>query len=473
MFEPLWSRQNIESVQITFKENLGTDGRGGYFDGFGISMPPVPLPVLLSRLALVAASPRRPCFFSPTCGPLGRSPRRGPESSPPGLHVPGDGAAYRHVCIGHPRVQGRAARAGGPSLRDPCSSYQYILLATSHLPLPKCYMLLNGCCSGRCGLLTFTAARSSWDSTAQAVAKRATSTTTPSLEALPAQRCAIHLPAACPLPARYLPATCPTVRPRTTPHVLNRAPCDILHPTTRARVSLPPFLSSHATRARQFAACVLSVDNERWAGVPFLLSAGKGLDERLCELRIRFKPQPYNRLMGADARNELVMRVQPDEALYMVAVAKQPGIAAGLGSEEIRTPVAMGLRYATQFGDGSPFVAGDAYERMFLNAARGDQSLSVSAAELVQAWRIFTPLLHQIDAERPQPVLHPFGQNPDGFAEWARGYHVEIGQLPAAWGGREAQEKAAAELAAYEATQAAIKAAEIAKEREMEISFAY
>ena len=47
--------------------------------------------------------------------------------------------------------------------------------------------------------------------------------------------------------------------------------------------------------------------------------------------------------------------------------------------------MAMGLRYATQFGDGSPFVAPDAYERMLLNAARGDQALSVSAAELTEA----------------------------------------------------------------------------------------
>jgi len=62
---------------------------------------------------------------------------------------------------------------------------------------------------------------------------------------------------------------------------------------------------------------------------------------------------------------------------------------------------------------------GDAYERMFLNAARGDQSLFVSAAELVEAWRIFTPLLHQIDERRPQPVVHPFGVLPAGYAEWA------------------------------------------------------
>ena len=43
------------------------------------------------------------------------------------------------------------------------------------------------------------------------------------------------------------------------------------------------------------------------------------------------------------------------------------------GKEERRTPVAMGLRYAQTFGDGGPFVCGDAYERMLLNAARGEQ----------------------------------------------------------------------------------------------------
>ena len=137
-----------------------------------------------------------------------------------------------------------------------------------------------------------------------------------------------------------------------------------------------------------FAGCVLSVDNERWRGVPFLLTAGKGLDERLCEFRVRFRPLEVNqRLMGCAAHNELVMRVQPDEALYTVSHAKAPGLNAG--REELRVPIAMGMRYANAFGDGDtkPFESGDAYERMLLNTARGEQTLSVSSAELVEAWR--------------------------------------------------------------------------------------
>ena len=71
----------------------------------------------------------------------------------------------------------------------------------------------------------------------------------------------------------------------------------------------------------------------------------------------------------------------------------------------------------SQFRNG---YVGDAYERMFLNAALGDQSLFVSADELTEMWRIFTPLLHQIDEQKPDVAIYPFGMVPDGWAEWAK-----------------------------------------------------
>ena len=169
------------------------------------------------------------------------------------------------------------------------------------------------------------------------------------------------------------------------------------------------------------------------------------------------------------------MRVQPDEALYMVAVAKQPGITPGLGGrEERRTPVAMGLRYATQFGDGSPFVSRDAYERMLLNAARGDQALSVSAGELVEAWRIFTPLLKRIDETKPQPVVHSFGAPwPEGYDAWAAKHGVDVHPLRASWGAKEAEEKLQAQLAAHRAAVQAAKEAARAAQAEEDFAFGF
>ena len=63
----------------------------------------------------------------------------------------------------------------------------------------------------------------------------------------------------------------------------------------------------------------------------------------VCELRVRYRPHTLNRMMdpGAEHRNELVMRVQPDEALYMLTVAKEPGIS----TEQVRKQVCMDMRY--------------------------------------------------------------------------------------------------------------------------------
>ena len=69
---------------------------------------------------------------------------------------------------------------------------------------------------------------------------------------------------------------------------------------------------------------------------------------------------------------------------------------------------------------------GDAYERMLLSAARGERSLFVSAAELTEMWRIFTPLLHEIDAKRSAPTIHPFGMLPADFVPWAARAGVTI-----------------------------------------------
>jgi glucose-6-phosphate 1-dehydrogenase len=60
------------------------------------------------------------------------------------------------------------------------------------------------------------------------------------------------------------------------------------------------------------------VNNARWAGVPFIMKAGKALDERKCEIRIQFKSPPGSENMfGSEVPlNELVIRVQPNDAIY-------------------------------------------------------------------------------------------------------------------------------------------------------------
>lgn len=143
-----------------------------------------------------------------------------------------------------------------------------------------------------------------------------------------------------------------------------------------------------------------------------MMRAGKGLDERMAEVRVTFKEQAFNKLVGG-TQNELVMRIQPDEAIYLKCMNKVPG-----WEQSKLAPVVLDMTYKQSFS-GS-YVA-DAYERMFLNATKGDGTIFVGQDELVEAWRIFTPLLHEIDKKKPQPVIYPFGARvPPGMDEYAK-----------------------------------------------------
>lgn len=75
-----------------------------------------------------------------------------------------------------------------------------------------------------------------------------------------------------------------------------------------------------------YAATVLYIENERWSGVPWILKAGKALDEQKAEVRIQFDDVPGVPLFPDTARNELVIRVQPNEAVYMKLMNKRPGL---------------------------------------------------------------------------------------------------------------------------------------------------
>lgn len=148
-----------------------------------------------------------------------------------------------------------------------------------------------------------------------------------------------------------------------------------------------------------FATAVLRVANERWDGVPFVLRCGKALNERKAEVRLQFREVPGD-IFGLCKRNELVVRVQPDAAVYAKLMTKKPGMS--LKPEESELDLTYGSRYK---GVKLP----DAYERLLLDVLCGNQMHFVRSDELREAWRIFTPLLHHIDSSRPQPIPYQYG----------------------------------------------------------------
>ncbi|XP_072847590.2 glucose-6-phosphate 1-dehydrogenase isoform X1 [Pogona vitticeps] len=149
-----------------------------------------------------------------------------------------------------------------------------------------------------------------------------------------------------------------------------------------------------------FATAVVYVDNERWDGVPFILRCGKALNERKAEVRLQFREVPGDIFNRQCKRNELVIRVQPNEAVYTKMMTKKPGMF--FNPEESELDLTYGNRY-------KDVKLPDAYERLILDVFCGSQMHFVRSDELREAWRIFTPLLHKIEGEKTKPIPYRYG----------------------------------------------------------------
>jgi glucose-6-phosphate 1-dehydrogenase len=172
-----------------------------------------------------------------------------------------------------------------------------------------------------------------------------------------------------------------------------------------------------------FVGLRLTVDNWRWAGVPFILRTGKRLAQRVSEIAITFK-QPPQRLFcelvesnggpPVPTSNVLSFRIQPEEGISLTFASKQPGMRVLL--DDVR----MDFFYQS-FQKRSP----EAYERLLLDALRGDASLFTRSDEVEHAWR-FISSIHAGWAELPPPSFPnyaPFSEGPPELLRLFRGTH--------------------------------------------------
>ncbi|CAG8585388.1 10580_t:CDS:10, partial [Acaulospora colombiana] len=132
------------------------------------------------------------------------------------------------------------------------------------------------------------------------------------------------------------------------------------------------------SKCATFVAVVLWINNPRWEGVPFIMKAGKALNEAKVEVRVQYKDVTQG-IFKDIARNELVMRIQPSEAIYLKFNAKTPG----LYSKSI--PTEMDLTYKRRFADAK---IPEAYEALILDALHGDKSNFVRDDELDVSWKV-------------------------------------------------------------------------------------
>jgi glucose-6-phosphate 1-dehydrogenase len=129
-----------------------------------------------------------------------------------------------------------------------------------------------------------------------------------------------------------------------------------------------------------YVAAKLRIDTWRWADTPFYVRTGKRLPRRETTTAIQFKRVPQSLFSHADGLrpNVLAIHVQPDEGVSLGIGAKVPG--QGM---TVRT-VNMDFLYGGAFRTGLP----EAYERLILDAMRGDPTLFTRADEIEEQWRI-------------------------------------------------------------------------------------
>ena len=154
-----------------------------------------------------------------------------------------------------------------------------------------------------------------------------------------------------------------------------------------------------------YAALTMYIDNWRWKGVPFYLRSGKGLKKKNTEIIIQFERPPHLMFEELDESqlvpNVLSMCIQPDEGAHFQLQAKIP--------DSVETQeVTMEFHYQTEF-KGNPLP--DAYERLLLDAIRGDASLYTRRDGIEAAWRIIDPVISgwETAVDGPAMVNYPTG----------------------------------------------------------------
>jgi glucose-6-phosphate 1-dehydrogenase len=151
-----------------------------------------------------------------------------------------------------------------------------------------------------------------------------------------------------------------------------------------------------------YAHATFRINNPRWSGVPFYLSAGKALNTRKTEIHVRFKDTPYSVFAGEKhvaCSNDLHIRVQPDEAIELHLANKVPGLEMKMDL------VKLNMLYKHTFDEVLP----DAYERLLYDVLRGDRSLFIQDAELAVSWDIVTPVLKELEKRKVRPEPYAFG----------------------------------------------------------------
>ena len=164
-----------------------------------------------------------------------------------------------------------------------------------------------------------------------------------------------------------------------------------------------------------FASMKVFIDNWRWQGVPFYLTSGKRLAQKISEISIQFKQVPHSMfrdVIGPNiSANRLTLGIYPDEKITLTFQTKFPGARVCLRA------VTMDFHYYQ--GNQQPVL--DAYEKVLLDCMLGDHMLFWRQDAVEQCWSFLTPILVECETCGDRDaMLHAYPAGSPGPEEVVR-----------------------------------------------------
>ncbi|KAI8824377.1 glucose-6-phosphate dehydrogenase [Fimicolochytrium jonesii] len=173
------------------------------------------------------------------------------------------------------------------------------------------------------------------------------------------------------------------------------------------------------SKANTFATAVLFVDTERWKDVPFVIRAGKALDETRAEITFVFKSDK-DALFPTKAPTSFTIREHPHRSHTLTLYTKQ----SGSGFRVVSAPLAVDM-VDTELGTADKYQP-SAYESLIYDAVQGDQTWFIPREEAEEGWKIWDDAIK--GTENRTPFKYEYGsEGPKEEKEFLEKWGVRFG----------------------------------------------